>query len=182
MRVFAGLPLPQDVISGLVKTVEYIKGSGKAMSFVKPEGMHITVKFFGEIEESAAKSIARLMEDPILRIKKIRSRIGGVGRFPRKGNPRVIFVSLDEGVEEVAGFCATYRMLIERLGYAEDKREEFVPHITIARNKSERIKDDFLAAAPINKSEFYFDRLVLYESILTARGAEYTPLTTVMLE
>ncbi len=182
MRVFAGLPLPGEVIRGLQKSIEYIRSSHRGMSFVKPEGMHITVRFFGEIKDDDAKSLVRLMEDPIIRIKKIKSRTEKIGRFPRAGSPRVIFVALDEGVKEISGLCSTYRMLIERLGYAEDRHEEFVPHVTIARNKGERITDEFLESVPVEARDFYFDRLVLYESVLTQRGANYSPLTTVLFE
>jgi 2'-5' RNA ligase len=181
MRVFAGLPLPADVVTGLQKTIDYIRQARSRMSFVKPAGMHITMHFFGEIGENDVNNLVRLMDDQVLCVKKIRAKTGALDRFPKRGNPRVIFVSFVEGIGEIAGYYKTYNELIAGLGYEEEKREEFVPHITLARNKGERIDDGFLAHVPVDEREFFFDRLVLYKSVLTSKGAEYSPLTTVML-
>src|SRR5512138_3608105 len=102
MRVFAGLPIPEDVIQGLMKTIDLIRTNHRNMSFVKPAGMHITVHFFGELGESEVKDLVDAMKDPVLSIPKIKSKTGHIGRFPKKGNPRVLFVGLDEGIEELA--------------------------------------------------------------------------------
>jgi RNA 2',3'-cyclic 3'-phosphodiesterase len=180
MRVFAGLPLPDEIKAALQNPIDRIRRIYPHMSFVKPEGLHITMHFFGELTDSAAKSLISLMEDPGLAIKKIRSKTGGIGKFPKRGNPRVLFVGIDEGAREIADYYVSYHKAIARLGYGEEEREEFVPHITIARNKGERIGDDFLRGITLAQGIFFFDRMVLYKSELTSGGAIYTPLKTIM--
>jgi RNA 2',3'-cyclic 3'-phosphodiesterase len=180
MRVFAGLPIPEDLIRDLMRAIDFIRDNHRNMSFVKPAGMHITLHFFGDLGESQVKSLIEVMKDPALLVRKIKSKTGRIGRFPKRGNPRVLFVGLDEGMEELRNINRIYHEAIGRLGYVEEEREEFVPHITLARNKGERIDDAFLQRVSVEPKSFFFDRLVLFQSILSPQGAVYEPLETVM--
>ena len=182
MRVFAGLPIAEGVIPNLLGAIDYLKQNYPDMSFIKSQGMHITIHFFGEIGEKETFELIRLMDDPFLKISKIKAKIGKIGSFPARGNPKVVFAALEEGVNDIAVYNKTFHDVVSRLGFEEDKKEEFVPHITLARNKGARIENGFLKRIPLEKVSFFFDRIVLYKSVLKPTGAEYSALKTVFFD
>jgi 2'-5' RNA ligase len=182
MRVFAGLPVAEAVIPHLLGAIDYLKQNYPDMNFIKSQGMHITIQFFGEISEKEALSLIKLMDEPLIKIFKIKAKIGSIGSFPVRGNPRVVFASLEEGNNDIILYYKTFHEIISRLGYEEDNRDEFVPHITLARNKGARIEHGFLRRIPLERLSFAFDRVVLYKSVLKPTGAEYSALKTVFFD
>jgi 2'-5' RNA ligase len=181
MRVFAGLPLPPEIITGLKKASDVLKSGYRGVRTVKPEGLHITLFFFGELDDAKVAELIGLMDESVLAINKIKASFGGVGQFPKNGNPRVIYINIEKGRQEIVSFYETYLNLIGSIGYSNpDKNEEYIPHITLARNQRERIERGFLSSLPRVTEDFSIDRCVLFQSVLKPTGAEYSPLKTVM--
>ena len=130
MRVFAGLPLPDRVVQGLYRWMRKWQDRYSDWRVVSSHVLHITLHFFGDIPVLETERLSGRMDDLIS--SPIQALLAGVGCFPEKGPPRVLFVGLDEGCEEIKALYIKFHELIRSLGYREDKRE-FVPHITIAR-------------------------------------------------
>lgn len=180
MRVFAALPLPGPIILRLEEAARRLAAGCPGLKIVRPEGMHLTLHFFGEIAEEQAARVGAVMEDPALDLPAIPAALGPFGQFPPRGNPRVIWCGIRRGAEAVADRQRTFRRLIGGAGFPPDPAERpFSPHITLARSGSERIAPGALEELPILSDEFVLDRLVLYQSILSRQGAEYRPLKTV---
>jgi 2'-5' RNA ligase len=181
MRVFAGLPLPPEIIEKLKKVGEVLKSEYRGVRTVGPEGLHITLFFFGELQETKVNELIELMDEKVLVRKRIQTTFGSIGQFPKKGNPRVIYISVVEGSEEIISFYKTYYNLIRLKGFRDpDESKDYIPHITLARNKRERIERGFLESLPRVTDDFTIDRCVLFKSVLKSTGAEYTPLKTLM--
>ncbi|MBN1699139.1 MAG: RNA 2',3'-cyclic phosphodiesterase [Spirochaetales bacterium] len=181
MRVFAGLPLPPEKITELKKTVDFISAGSRYLRAVKPAGLHITLFFFGELRQEKVDGLIRTMDDGVLKGKKIAARFGEIGQFPEKGNPRVIYIGIGEGSGEITSYYETYCRFIGNAGFgSRDKYKEFVPHITLARNKGGRLDEEFLFSIPRPGDGFIIDRCVLYQSVLSSAGAEYMPLKTIL--
>jgi 2'-5' RNA ligase len=180
MRVFAGLSLPRNAIGSVRLTIDRVRSACGNLGYVRPEGLHITIHFFGDIGDRGVDALVRLMNDPLLSVKRIDARLGGISYFPERGNPRVIFVELDEGAEGAVSVYEAYHDLIGRIGYRMEERDRFVPHITIARNRGARIDTVALCTIDTEKTAFVFDRIVLFRSVLGPGGATYTPLATRM--
>jgi 2'-5' RNA ligase len=181
MRVFAGLPIPPAIITRLKKVSDVLKSEYRGVRPVKPEGLHITLFFFGELKDEKVAELIELMDERVLARKKIQAAFGGVGQFPKKGNPRVIYIDIEKGRQEIISFYETYINLIGSIGYGNsDKNQEYIPHITLARNQRERIEREFLESLPRVTEDFSIDRCVLIQSVLKPTGAEYSPLKTVM--
>jgi len=183
MRVFAGLPMPAAAITKIEAVLTVLKKQYKYLNFVKPEGLHLTMLFFGELAESEVHKIVQLMENPALKIEKIKTRLSRLSQFPPKGNPRVIFVDLEGGTELITAYQKKYANLITASGIPFNKDDKpFVPHVTIARNKREQLQPGFISTfAPLN-FDFEIDRLILFQSRLSAAGADYLPLKTIMFK
>lgn len=179
MRVFAALPLPSEIRKNLSDVMDKLSFSYKNLKMVPPLSLHITLHFFGEIREEKTEKLKSLLDDPLLTGRIIKASLGGIGSFPARGNPRVIFCTLKEGAEEVVSFRKTFNEIIHNSGFAvEEKGRSFTPHITLARNKLGRIDPHFLNSFNLEQQIFFFDRLILYQSILQSAGAEHRPLKT----
>ncbi len=180
MRVFAALPIPTDVKSEIARVGRLIKVEYENVKLVKEHNMHLTIHFFGETDEVALKSIISVMENISLPRSKMELALGGLGFFPPRGNPRVIFVDIDTGREVVYRFHEVFAKLIEEKGFKLDSKP-FQTHITVARNRGARINAKSLTdKIEYRKLHFTIDRFVLFRSILHKEGPEYIPLKTVM--
>jgi 2'-5' RNA ligase len=196
MRVFAALPLPDQAVEKLGKLAAELKARYPDLKAVKPHGMHITMVFFGELNPEQILAVMRAMDSPELKLASIQAVMGGVGQFPPKGQPRVIYCPIQKGAPEIGYLYRVYYRLVSGVeGLSlEGERGDFTPHVTLARNRGDRGRDGHSrggrsVSGSISLSEveelFRFeyslilDRLVLYQSILRPQGADYKVMKTV---
>lgn len=183
MRVFAGLPLPAPVIDRLLRLAAELKNRYQELRVVRPQALHVTLVFFGELDQDQVLEVMRIMDSPRLKVASIRAVIGGIGQFPPRGRPRVLFCPLVKGGPEISYLYRCFMELLVRNGNFDLQEDrEFTPHITLARNKGLRIELADLEALFGFEDSLILDRLVLYQSILKPQGAEYRSLKTVMFE
>ena len=192
MRVFAALPLPDQAVEKLGKLAAELKARYPDLKAVKPHGMHITMVFFGELNQEQILAVMRAMDSPELKLASIQAVMGGVGQFPPKGQPRVIYCPIQKGAPEIGYLYRVYYRLVSGVeGLSLEGERDFTPHVTLARNRVAGSKGERTRASRIALSEveelFRFeyslilDRLVLYQSILRPQGAEYKVMKTVAL-
>lgn len=175
MRVFAALPLPARAVEAIQGVLVPLARRYPRLRVVKPAGIHITLHFFGELSDPAVRELGALWDDPDMSGTVIRASLGPVGQFPARGSPRVIWVGVDKGASELASYAERFQSLIGRLGYAPDPRG-FTPHITIARNPGERMDPGWARELGPLAVDFPFSECVLFQSILSPRGADYVRL------
>ncbi len=175
MRVFAALPLPAPAVETLLGLLAPLTRRYPRLRPVKPAAIHITLHFFGELPETAVRELGSLWEDAGMGGPVIRASFGGLGQFPERGTPRVIWVGIDAGAAELTAYAARFHSLIQRLGYAPDPRG-FTPHITLARNPGESMDPNWARELGPTGSGFFFSECVLFQSNLSPRGADYVRL------
>ena len=191
MRVFAALPLPAQAVAKLAKAAAQLKERYPDVKVVKPEGLHVTMVFFGELNQDQLMEVMRVMDSPELRVASIRAVMGGVGQFPPKGQPRVIYCPIHKGAPEIGHLHGVYRRHLSRIeSLSLEGGREFTPHITLARVRNRERggtgRQDRIAPADVEELfrfeySLILDRLVLYQSILRPQGAEYKIMKTVAL-
>jgi 2'-5' RNA ligase len=113
-----------------------------------------------------------------LKCSRIEATLGGLSHFPPKGKPRVFFVDLVKGREQIITLYKKLLSIIVPMGYAEEKRG-YTPHITVARNSRRVYVEDLSDFEFVVENSFTIDRLILYESRLNPDGALYYPVETV---
>jgi 2'-5' RNA ligase len=189
VRVFAALPLPAAVSAAIVGAFSSARALAPKVRWVPAEGMHLTLHFFGEIPEDGIDGISRVFDDPGLRRPAIRTRLGKPGVFPAHGSPRVLWIGLEEGLEEMRVFRELFTQKLGPLrqaggplaGWSPDGRG-FSPHVTIARAGSAPLSPHWARAESVPAEEFLISECVLFQSILGAGGARYLPLKTTSFE
>jgi 2'-5' RNA ligase len=191
VRVFAALPLPERAVEKLGTLARELKQRYPQLKIVKPSGMHITMVFFGELTQEQVLGVIRAMDSPDLRMASIQAVMGGVGQFPPKGPPRVIYCPIQKGGPEIGNLYRVYRRTVAgAAGPSLQDDREFTPHVTLARTRTapgdRGARSGRISLAEVQQlfrfeHSLILDRIVLYQSILRPQGAEYKVLKTVML-
>jgi 2'-5' RNA ligase len=189
VRVFAALTLPPAVRAAIGSAFSSARALAPKARWVSPEGMHVTLHFFGEIVESKIDDFAPLFKDPELSRPAIRARLGEPGHFPPNGTPRVLWVGLQEGVQEMEAFWKRFTEKLEPLRRGDGplsrwspEARGFTPHITIARPGSAPLSVHWAKEVAVPSEEFLITECVLFQSLIGAGSAQYVPLKTLRFE
>jgi 2'-5' RNA ligase len=183
VRVFTALPLPAPQLEKVAALAGRLARLYPKLRVVRPEGMHVTMIFLGELSQAQTEAVRQAMRDPALAVGPLAVSMGGLGQFPPRGVPRVLYCPIRRGAEAVAALHAALREALRPVDGLRLEERPFTPHITLARNNARglAVSLEQLAADFDFEDTFSLERLVLYESLLRPSGAEYRPLQTVSL-
>lgn len=182
MRLFVGVPLLGSARQHAAGVLARVRPLGWPVRWVREEGLHLTLKFFGEVTTDRLGPIAEMVTFATEGLRPMSQRLGGVGAFPNGSRPRVIHMEVEAGAElellqdrlERGG---------ERLGFAPEGRA-FRPHITLGRvREGHRLPEGWQATIGDDGdgTSFLADQVVLYESQLGPAGPVYEARHTVQL-
>ncbi len=179
MRAFLALEIPGDITAYLGGVVDRLAKRTAGVRWVRGEGIHITVKFLGEIEGAAAQEMRSVLLPIGSRFAPVAARLGALDAFPSRRSARVIVVKLKEGVREIQ---AIFSEMEEGLAGMDVEREKrgLVPHITLGRRRTPEPFSDG-DPLPIEERAFLVEHLVLFRSTLTPGGAIYDPIWKITL-
>ncbi|MBN8546086.1 MAG: RNA 2',3'-cyclic phosphodiesterase [Ignavibacteria bacterium] len=173
-RLFIAIDFPDEVKQSVYQNVKkMIKGSDLRIS--KPENLHITIKFLGDVEETKILEIISSLDF----LKSIRGETVNFSRygfFYRNRVPAVFWLKCEVG-ENVISTVKKLETVCEQIGFKKVDRE-FVPHLTLCRIKREpdpAIVQKILNEPAINLATT-ISNITLFSSVLTEKGAIYTVL------
>ena len=139
---------------------------------------HLTLKFLGETSEADEQKIVSALHTISKNTHSFSFNLKGIGIFGSSYRPRIIRVNIDYG-EQLIQLGNEIRQGLESLGFPND-RQNFVPHLTLARIKQVQDKAFFQKSINLYKEAFFQEvhvtEIVLYESILHSGGPEYVIL------
>jgi 2'-5' RNA ligase len=183
LRSFIAIELPETAKSFLAGLQQDFKNCGADIRWVKPENIHLTLKFLGNIEEKQIDNIIKVIEKACSKYAAFNFRFSGVDVFPRRGSPRVLWVGMN-GNETLTGLQQEIDIGLVKLGFERENRK-FVPHLTLGRFKSSRGKVpllDKIKSYKNNKSGLTdVSSVSLIKSDLSPAGARYTRIAEVSL-
>lgn len=174
-RLFVAVPVSKEVRERIKVIHQQLKDTGADLKLVSLENLHFTVKFLGEVEESKITELTKKINAFADNRNRFSVDLKGVGVFPNKNIIKVVWIGVNK-----AQLISLIKDLDKELNYLKKKEQEEIPHLTIARVKSEKNKDklaDFItrfATEPFG--EIVVEKLILYESKLTQAGPHYTSL------
>jgi len=181
VRVFAALPLPRKAVESLSGIVERLRVRAPRARWVSADAFHLTVHFFGEVEGQPLSDLYRAFEDPRLMHGAMPARFGGLGQFPPRGSPRVLWIGLAADGSELPDYWKTFESVVAPLGWQPDKRG-FAPHVTIARAGNSPVDGAWMEGIDVPTFPFFLGECVLFQSVLGREGARYVPLKRVAFE
>jgi RNA 2',3'-cyclic 3'-phosphodiesterase len=177
-RLFAALKINPDAdFLGKYRELQ-LTMAREQIKWVEEKNIHVTLKFFGETEESRIPAISGVLQKRASETPSITMNLSGLGIFGSSYAPKVIWT----GIEPYASLAALMKNIhrdLESIGYEAD-RQNLVPHLTLGRIKFLRDKILFNRAIgeykTISSSPLHISEIVLYESILHREGPEYIAL------
>jgi 2'-5' RNA ligase len=180
MRAFLAFEIPDPIKHYLATLTKGMASKITGVRWVGEKAQHLTLKFFGEIDEETTKAIGKSLAHIGTAYGSIETAMGTIDAFPNRKRARVIVVTLEKGVDKIKAIFDDIENSLSALGFEREKRG-FVPHITLGRRK---IPAPFLDrdVPRIEATKFALDRLVLFRSTLTPQGAIYDPVWDIPLK
>ena len=178
MRLFTAIELTESARSAIAAEQRRIVdslGGGRRLRVVKPEQMHVTLVFLGEVAEERGAGIAALMEREIP-MAPFRISLGGIGAFPPRGAPRALYIDVVDGTEAT---IALHALVAERLGQRDER--PFRPHVTLGRWRESRPSDRPKASPRAAIGTVDVVSVTLFQSRLSSAGPAYTRLAAARL-
>lgn len=177
MRLFIAIDIPETIRRD-------IAGLGRSLAGSRPvpdDQLHLTLKFIGEMEGGLALDIQEKLQD--VRRPRFSICLKGVGVFPPRGAPRILWAGVEPHEHIVALRNAIERTLAE-IDIPREK-QKFSPHLTLARLRDcplRRLQEFLAGNALLQTPDFPVDKFHLYSSRLTKSGAIHTILRTYPLQ
>ena len=144
---------------------------------VELHNMHFTVQFLGEVSEEMIRKISDALNS--IEFSTFSITFAGIGAFPKPNSPRVIWVGVNDGIDELEKLAETIRSKLSDIGFSPDKK--FKPHVTIFRvkNKVESLTSKLEKFSSYSFGKQEISEIKLKKSELTPNGPIYTDLLVV---
>jgi 2'-5' RNA ligase len=173
--------LPEEVRARAASHIALLRESAPDVraGWDKPEKLHITLKFLGEIETTRIEALERAAARAVSGVASFSIAIEETGAFPPRGLPRVLWLGVRD---DTGGLSQLQRRLEDECALENFPRESraFRPHLTLARLRAPtgaRALADLHRQTVFTSEAFNVNELVIMRSELGAGGSRYTPLS-----
>ena len=188
VRAFVAVDLPDEVGRILGATAQILRDACiEGLRPVRPEGVHLTLKFLGDVPESQVGEIEQAVSEAVAGHRQFEVSTGGFGAFPNTRRPQVLWVGIDGRLKALIRLQADVDAALGALGFQTETRP-FQPHLTLARLDrrmpagARRASVDVLESTGlIVGMRIPVGSVSLVQSILGRGGARYVRLETVRL-
>ena len=180
MRTFIAVDLPKELKEKISSIIEKLAKCDLQAKWVKPENIHMTLKFLGNVDEKQIDVVKSIISEVTLTFKKIVVECSEFGFFPNEKHPRVFFIKTDKEDQ----LRKIYQELEEKLSHIGfEKEERFKSHLTLCRFKGKRNIDCLIREIKGIKfsQKLNIEEIALFKSTLTRSGPIYEKIFTASL-
>jgi len=180
MRIFIALDIPSEIRARIMEYMDRARGYAPEARWARPEGLHVTLKFVGEVSDAKVQEIRSALAG--VRAQRLEVKFSGAGFFPTAKSPRVFWIGV-EGGEPLSQLARVVDNITHQAGIAKEERA-YSPHLTLARagagsGSGRQLrplqylleKEEKPQFGTMTAHEFW-----LYRSELARGGAKYTKL------
>ncbi len=199
MRAFIALDLPLNIKNAVSEIQGKLKALLPKISWTKPENLHITLKFLGEISPKQSGDIKQIITEVTKTTSVFKIKFETLSVFPDIKRPRLIWIGTNQVPPELKQIVEQLELKIARTGIPKENRQ-FSNHVTVGRIKNNidpaeleealnKVRGDLInrnlalheslagqSATIIGGLEFDAVRITLFQSTLGAAGPTYTAL------
>ncbi|MCI0372004.1 MAG: RNA 2',3'-cyclic phosphodiesterase [candidate division NC10 bacterium] len=184
MRLFIAINVDSALRAPLAAVQATLKSTATPVSWVKPENLHFTLKFLGEVPESRLPALQETFRSSVAGIGRFILSLAGLGTFPPRGRPRVVWVGVEHGVDEMRTLQGRIDETLLPLGFARETRP-LHPHLTLGRVRYVGRLDALLTVLRVTEigrvGQMHVRCVDLMRSALHPAGAVYTRVESVPL-
>ena len=189
MRIFVGIDLDNEIRTKIARFLEGVRGFAPDARWVRPESLHITLKFIGEQNPEQVAAITERLQ--LVEGKRAEIRLAGYGFFPTAKAPRVFWIGIQAG-PELGELASGVDSALAELQIPREDRP-FSPHLTLARGGGgsgspkwrkgdgpnstfAELQKRLAAMSEIDFGTMTAREFFLYQSQLSPGGSKYTKL------
>jgi len=181
-RLFIAVDLDEETRAQIASITVRLKAeiTGVRITWVHPDRLHLTLEFLGNADAAVERQAMSALAQPIP-LAPFDLAFTGLGWFPPRGSPRVLWLGITQGLDELGQLN---RVIRQRLGARSGAGERFHPHLTLARFRDRAARTDLakLSKIPASAGPCGIDRVTLYESGLSPKGPTYSALAEAGLQ
>jgi 2'-5' RNA ligase len=151
----------------------------KGIRPVKPNQLHLTLKFLGEVSENRLVEIEKELH--LIELLSFETELSHMGFFPNEHRPRVIWIGLSEGKSQLITLAREIDERLSKIGFPKEKRK-FSPHLTVGRIKrlypdeQQKVVDYIHSIDSVVGKKEVIKSFIFKKSTLTPQGAIYENL------
>ncbi len=171
LRAFVALELSAPLQQAIAALQARLRPLVPGIRFVRPEGIHLTLRFLGQTSAARLERMHPALAAAAADCPPAVAEVAGLGTFPDRGSPRVLWLGLGvpSSIVELQAAC---EQAARRLGFGPEDRA-FRAHLTLGRWRERTSRPEL---PPVELGSTGLDTLVLFRSELLRDGAVYTPL------
>lgn len=180
VRAFLAIDLPDSLRREIGKIQDEMKPHVRGIRWTRPEGIHLTLTFFGNISQGEIAALSPAIENTAGGVSPLQLRLGTPGVFPGIRKPRVLWIGVDGEVAALVKLQGEIERNLETIGFKRESRP-YKPHLTMGRFRDPGSSSG-LERALGNIKDLYqtivfrAEGLTLFKSDLKPGGAVYTAL------
>jgi len=179
VRTFVAIEATAVVRARAGELIALLRESGAGMRWVRPDAMHLTLKFLGDVEEGDLGDLCQAVVSAVARHSQFEVSFVGAGAFPRTVRPRTVWLGVRDGYDAVCALQASIESSLEEIGIEREGRR-FSPHLTLGRAKHDasnrRLSDLIARSAEFDAGRMLVEEVVVFSSELRSDGPVHTPL------
>lgn len=177
LRLFIALELPHTIKNALAGYVAPLQQLSRGVRWVKPENVHLTLKFLGDTPNTKITAIQELLATVCPNFTPLIIEVAGAGVFPNARRPQVLWVGLHDASVQLGKLAEEIDTQLHQLGFPRETRP-FSPHVTIGRVRDARIDAvvQEMLEHPFPPHEMICSQCTLMQSELHRAGSVYTPV------
>ncbi len=180
VRTFIAISLPDHVLHAIGNVQASLKRSGFNIRWVRKEGIHLTLRFLGDVPKVRVEQISSAISAAAGGFSPFTLKGQGVGVFPDLRRPRVVWVGISGNLEVLRNLHGKLESQLKGIGFAKEKRP-LKGHLTVGRIKKRIDKAELKTALEgledFETDPFTAEAVILYQSTLRPQGAVYTKLS-----
>ena len=183
VRTFICIEIPGSIKERISRLQDTLRQIEAQVSWTKPENIHLTLKFLGNVEATRIERVARALKIAADGIAPFEVTVSGTGCFPSARSPRVLWIGLSNVPEPLRQLYSNIEAELARERFEREKRK-FSPHLTIGRVRApghSAQAAEALIAAGFEAETFTTTEVVLMRSDLKPTGSIYTPQNVITL-
>ena len=186
VRTFIAVEVSAEVRIRAGRLIAQLEAAGANVRWVKPEHLHLTLKFLGDVDLRDVPEVCAAMARATADVPPFTLRLAGAGAFPNATNPRTVWIGSDVGIDEMSVLHERLEAELGSLGFRREHRR-FRPHLTIGRVRNADRGMQALGAALAENRGFLagvidVDEVVVFSSELMRSGPIYEPLASAPLQ
>ena len=189
IRSFIAIELPEEVRGEFHRMQSKLNTPiQNYVKWVDPTGIHLTLKFLGNIAEEKITDITAAMTNSVHGVQPFGLSIKGLGIFPNPNRTQVVWVGLAGGLDTLSKLHRQLEASLEKLGFAPERRR-FNPHLTLARVQNQALSTERQVFGKlVSETDFESDKVIkvtainLMKSQLTRSGSVYSQLNSVPIK